>query len=941
MNGRDARLKTWNLLRQSGWPIRVQLALLVMALAIPLAGLLAYTIYADFQTDLRQAGESALSLAQITAADTSSYLQNRQGVLARVAERPRIRAMDPDQCDPVLQDFRDLDSNFNNVVVINQDGRVMCSAIPMPADKTLNYAKGDNFQQVMRQNRFVIGKASFGAISQKWILPLAYPIRDASGGVKGLLGAAIDLVHYMPVTGGAALPDRTTITLVNSSGVVLAHSRDPEKWVGANVSETGIIRTVLKQREGAARTAGIIDGRDTVQGFSPVPGSDWYALVGIPTDVVIAGSRAAAWRDGALGLVVMLAATLLAYLIARRIERPVSTIAQAARAVSQGRLNTRLSLEGPAEIGDVTRQFNEMIEVRERAEKSMREAAEHLQLAMDAAGMASWEWDIGRDRMSYSETMGPLFGLEKGAGFADYAAFIAAIHPDDRGVAKRIIGQAMKSSVPYSAEFRVIWPDGSVHWIVEKGLTLQDASGKPERMIGISMDISERMRTDEHMRYLATHDPLTGLVNRREFENRLQAALKRARSRNNQYAVLYLDLDQFKVVNDTSGHFAGDELLRQLSALLASRIRETDTLARLGGDEFGVLLENCPLENARRVAEELRRTVTDFHFVWQEKGFTVGVSIGLVPITDNSLNLEQILSVADAACFVAKDKGRNRVHVHQSGDIALAQHQGEMEWVSRIHKAFTESQLRLYFQPIIPIAGSENGLHFELLVRMQGADNVLIPPMAFIPAAERYGMMPSIDRWVIQTAFLAFDHRLRRGQLKDIHACAINLSATSLNDEGFLDFVREQFVVFNVSPQTICFEVTETAAIANLVQARHFIKELKTLGCRFALDDFGSGMSSFTYLKNLEVDYLKIDGSFVHDMARDPIDRAMVHAINDIGHVMGIKTIAEFVESEDILKHLKEIGVDYAQGYGVAKPVPLEEMVSQSPSHLHIVHFAD
>jgi diguanylate cyclase (GGDEF)-like protein/PAS domain S-box-containing protein len=640
-----------------------------------------------------------------------------------------------------------------------------------------------------------------------------------------------------------------------------------------------------------------------------------------------------------MGVGIMLVAAMIVFLIARRIEKPVSSIARAARAVSEGNLDTRLSVEGPAEIAEVAELFNHMLAVRQRTEKALEEAAEHMRLAMDAASMGTWEWDVATDRMlSCSENMGPLFGLERGAGFAAQAQFFAVIHPEDLALVAQSNDRALKTGAPYAAEFRVIWPDGSVHWVAEKGQAIPDDTGKPERIIGVVMDISERIRSDQHMRYLATHDPLTSLINRREFEHRLQTALARARSQNSQYAVLYLDLDQFKVVNDTCGHSAGDELLRQLSSLLSARVRESDTLARLGGDEFGVLLESCPLENARQLAEELRQAVLDFRFAWKDKSFSIGVSVGLVPITDNSLNLEQVLSAADTACFVAKERGRNRVHVHHASDGALAQHQREMEWVTRIHKAFEESRFRLQYQAIIPLAAAEEGLHCELLLQMQAAEGGLIPPMAFIPAAERYAMMPSIDRWVIEKAFEALDRCKRIGPA--VRMCAVNVSVTSLNDEAFLDFVREQFVRFGVSPQTICFELAETAAIANLVQAQRFIRELKALGCRIALDDFGSGMSSFTYLKNLPVDYLKIDGSFVRDMALDPIDRAMVQSINHIGHVMGIRTIAESVEGEAALAHLRQIGVDYAQGYGIAKPAPLEEMETQPP-RLSLVRAAD
>ena len=434
-------------------------------------------------------------------------------------------------------------------------------------------------------------------------------------------------------------------------------------------------------------------------------------------------------------------------------------------------------------------------------------------------------------------------------------------------------------------------------------------------------DVSEAHKMAAQLSHQATHDALTGLINRREFERRLELALQTAKLQDKQHTLLYLDLDQFKIVNDTCGHVAGDELLRQLSTILRDKLRQSDTLARLGGDEFGVLLENCSHEPALRIADLLRQTVSDFHFVWLDKIFPIGVSIGLATFSNGGVTLADILRMADAACYVAKDKGRNRIHVYTQEDKELAQRHGEMGWIGRIQKALDEQRFVLYSQKILPLArGDDSEEHYELLLRMRDADGELVPPMAFIPAAERYGLMPLLDRWVIKTAFSQYASRHPRGGPRV--TCAINLSGTSICDENFLKFVRDQFDRYDVPPASICFEVTETSAIANLSHAAVLIRELKAIGCRFSLDDFGSGMSSFAYLKHLPVDYLKIDGGFVKDMVNDPIDHAMVEAINRIGHVMGIQTIAEFVENDAILEALRTIGVDFAQGYGVEMPKP-------------------
>ena len=418
--------------------------------------------------------------------------------------------------------------------------------------------------------------------------------------------------------------------------------------------------------------------------------------------------------------------------------------------------------------------------------------------------------------------------------------------------------------------------------------------------------------------YHASHDPLTNLVNRLEFEKRLALALHTAASQGRQHSVMYLDLDRFKIVNDTCGHAAGDQLLRQVSALLKEQVREGDSLARLGGDEFGVLLENCPLQEAIGIADKLRQCIGDFRFFSEGKSFSIGASIGVVQIADGTLNLTDILSAADAACYMAKEKGRNRVQFYRPHDSEVSMRRGEMEWVPRLQLALQEGRFVLYSQEIISIGGqSPQTSHHELLVRMIDQHGKIIPPMAFIPAAERYSIMPMIDQWVVHNAFAAIS-----ALGPDCGTYAINISGASIGDERLLEFVREQFRNFVMPPRSVCFEITETAAIANFDKAARFFGEMKSLGCLFSLDDFGAGMSSFGYLKHLPVDFVKIDGSFVKDLGHDPIAVAMVRAINDVGHVMGKKTIGEFVNGEVVLGALREIGVDFAQGNWISPPTP-------------------
>jgi diguanylate cyclase (GGDEF)-like protein/PAS domain S-box-containing protein len=451
---------------------------------------------------------------------------------------------------------------------------------------------------------------------------------------------------------------------------------------------------------------------------------------------------------------------------------------------------------------------------------------------------------------------------------------------------------------------------------------IRDRAARIVGAVLVVQDMSRERQYAARLSNLASHDALTGLLNRREFEQRVRAIVEHREADEGQHAVLYLDLDQFKVVNDTSGHAAGDELLRQVGALLRPRLREGDVLARLGGDEFGVLLPHCPPAPALRIAEALRKAIVDFRFAWKNRSFTIGVSIGLVNLAEGPHTLASVLSAADAACYLAKDKGRNRVQVYRPEDSEVTLRRGEMEWVNRLHRALAEDRLCLYAQPLHAMhATGVEVLHQELLVRLIDERNELIPPIAFIPAAERYHLMPSIDRWVIRTAFRMLADRRAAGDAAALAGTyAINVSGASIGDDQFLDYVRENFARFHIPHRSICFEITETTAVTSLSKAADFIGALRQPGCRFALDDFGVGVSSFTYLKQLPVDYLKIDGSFVRNMLHDPVDAAMVEAIHRIGRVMGKQTIAESVETPATLDALRSVGVDFAQGNAIAPP---------------------
>ncbi|MBA4343635.1 MAG: GGDEF domain-containing protein [Methylibium sp.] len=474
--------------------------------------------------------------------------------------------------------------------------------------------------------------------------------------------------------------------------------------------------------------------------------------------------------------------------------------------------------------------------------------------------------------------------------------------------------------------------DGSSIAIEDSAAPIRDGEGRIVGSVMVFRDVTATRRMAQRISWAATHDALTGLANRREFETRLDQALKAGGDSGRPLVVACMDLDCFKIVNDSCGHAAGDLLLKQVAELLRARLRESDTLARVGGDEFSLLLDGCSMERARLIAADLVAAVHQHRFVWEGRAFTIGVSIGLAAAETELQSRNELLACADTACYTAKEQGRNRVCVFQSGDADMQQRRAAVGWAARLQSALEEGRFLLHYQPYLPLGQTQagDGLHIEVLLRLREADGTLVLPTAFLPAAERYNIMPAIDRWVIGTV-LARYRSLEQSLGAAPLTCSINLSATSINAEGTLDFIREQLERHQLPAGAICLEITETAAIHNLRAATAFMQAGRAMGLRFALDDFGVGSSSLAYLKTLPVDYLKIDGSFTRNIATDPIDRAMAETINRVGHIMGLRTVGEYAESEAVLGELRQLGVDFAQGFAYREPQPLPPLAPLSP----------
>jgi diguanylate cyclase (GGDEF)-like protein/PAS domain S-box-containing protein len=566
----------------------------------------------------------------------------------------------------------------------------------------------------------------------------------------------------------------------------------------------------------------------------------------------------------------------------------------------------------------VTEKTTELALEKERAQVTLASIGDAV-ITTDAAGRVEYLNAVAETLTGWSSEEA------RGRRLID----VFRVQPADEAASPAGVDEsATRDNLLVNRTFRKIPIDQSVAPILGRNAEVHGS-------VVVFRDVTEQRKIAHEMSYQAMHDALTGLYNRRAFEERLGQLLLNAESDRAQHALLYIDLDQFKIVNDACGHTAGDQLLRQLAAILRRETRLSDVLARLGGDELGILLHSCPADEAAVVARKLLQTINDFRFVWKERNFTIGASIGLVSFGDGMESAASVLSAADAACYAAKDKGRNRVLVYQADDNELSQRRSQMQWVTRLKLALDENRFVLYSQPVVQVAAPTAGPAMqEVLLRLHDEDGTLVPPGAFLPAAERYGLMPAIDRWVVRTTLQWLATHAESPGLAELYT--INLSGHSLNDAPFLGFVLRELESSGVDSSRVAFEITESAAVAALDSAISIITTLKDKGCRFLLDDFGSGWSSFTYLKNLPVDFLKIDGGLVRDMADDLLDEAMVRSINEIGHVMGITTIAEFVESEAVLERLAILGVDYAQGYAIGRPAPIDAHLSAVGERLPI-----
>lgn len=594
-----------------------------------------------------------------------------------------------------------------------------------------------------------------------------------------------------------------------------------------------------------------------------------------------------------------------------------------------------LRMVGAAEVesGRLVRLHGAIQDVTMLREMSARMAQEHELLRVtlrsigdavittDAHGRVNWLNPVAERMTGWLSDDAQGLPLER---------VFYVVHEQTRQPAPNPVADCLRRGevVSLASQTVLISRSGMVYGIEDSAAPIRNESGQVLGAVLVFHDVTEQRRLSGEMRYRAMHDPLTGLLNRAEFESRLQRLLQRVQEHHSEHALLYIDLDQFKLVNDACGHLVGDQLLQQFARLLTDTVRTRDTLARLGGDEFAVILEHCTVEQAQRVAHQICERMEDFRFTHDERRFRIGTSIGLVPLDLRWQSTTAVMQAADTACYAAKEAGRHRVHAWFDTDEALRLRQGEMQWATRLEQALDEDRFVLYAQAITPIRhGMSDGLHLEILLRLMDKDAGVVLPGAFLPAAERFHLSGRVDRWVLRHAIAQLS---QHAQLSDIDMVCINLSGQSVGDHAFHQRAIDMLTA--AGPEVcrcLCLEITETAAITNMAEAASFIAQLHALGVRIALDDFGAGASSFGYLKSLAVDLIKIDGQFIKDLIDDPLDDAAVRCFVDVARVVGVKTVAEFVDKPEVLTRIGDIGIDYAQGFLLHKPEPLEKVLRE------------
>ena len=877
---------------------------------------------------------------QRAASDIGQKLQLARATLSELASSvPTDFLGNPPALDDYLRMRVGYRALFQSITIFDLNGYAIGAMPSIDHTKAAtSTADRDWFQQSIANGGVsVVSNPIMGRLRAQPIVLLTFPLYDEYGVLQAIMTGSfrLDQDNLLHELIKETIGKTGYFVLVTREGTIVVHPDG--RLATQNIAVLGPAHETIAH--GLTNPIGSVVGVDRAGlrsqfSFYAVPIADWV-LVGIQPH-----AEALAWLEQ-LSSSMLIAGGVLALLLiplmwfgVSRLLRPLDELRARMRAIKEGEpLDARLSTRNwSAELGQIAGEFADMVQARRTAEQALTREKERAEVTLRSIGDAV----ITTDRTGAVTSMNPL--AERLTGWRQeeargrpFAEVFAAEQEDTGRPAEDVAARAMRENavitVPYNTVLRA--KSGQMVPLNDSAAPIQNAAGEPDGAVVVFRDVAIERATVQELNWRASHDAMTGLANRAAYEAALEH-LFNSHQDGEQHAVLMMDLDQFKIVNDTSGHAAGDELLRRIAQLFADRARKADMVARLGGDEFAIIMYHCPGENALRLAEELRRDVIGMRFVWEEQTYRVGVSIGIVAVDRSYGSAQDVQKAVDMACYMAKRDNRH-ICVHSRDDRQIESIRSEMHAVSRIHTAIEENRLRLYAQPILPIGDRAAGKHhFEVLVRMVDENNNLIPPGAFLPAAERYGLMDQLDRWVVAHAAAACAQRFGPDSWHLLDTMAINLSPLTLRDESIGEFIIEHLQTYGVPLNCVCIEVTENAAVENLDMVRKLMNRLRARGLRFALDDFGVGMTSLAQLRDLPVDILKIDGSFVSNIGKDRVNGSMVYAIQNIARLLSMKTVAECVESEEELAHVTALGVDYAQGYLLAKPRPIEAMLNDA-----------
>ena len=913
--------------------LRSRLLLLVLLALLPPLCLTTYGAMRERANAINVAESDLQRITGLAAASEAKSIEGVRQFLLALSDVPDLMR-DAASCSSLLRTMLKKNPGYLNLGVLDLNGDLRCSAVP--SGNAVNVSDRAYFRKTLSTGKFVISNHVSDRVVRKHSINASYPILDPDGKMVAIVFASLDLIELDRFITDIDLPANAVMITADANGIIIARRPQPAKWIGTKAAQD-LFDLMVKVRFGTAEIPGF-DGIARLHAFAPVGAtniSGFTLSIGIPMAEITAPAN----RHQAIELLSLLIAAALAlvatWFVANvTILNRVQALVAATRRIAAGQLDSRSEVHyGSEEISELALAFDRMAYGLQRAAAASEDAQAHLFAAKERAQVtlqSIGDAVITTDAAGCVDYLNPV--AQHLTGWTTEAASglpLAAVFNVVNSATRQAVASAAATAVvdgPVDAighDSVLISRDGSEHAIEDSAAPIRNRDQQIIGTVVVFRDVSLSRDLARQMSHQASHDPLTGLVNRREFERRLKLTLDNSASQQRQHALLFLDLDHFKVVNDRCGHNAGDELLRQLTALLQPLLRDSDTLARVGGDEFAALLENCTLDSAARIADKLCKTVCAFRFAWNEQVFPIGVSIGLVNFSNNEVVMTDLLTAADQACYQAKNDGRNRVHVFEPNERDNALLHGESEWRIRIADALEQNRLMLLSQEIRCLGAIGTPvLQYEISMRMVSEAGVQIPPSAFMPAAERYGLIQGVERWMLRHAFAHHAKQCAANGGRQI-ICCVPVWASGLTDPLFPVFLNSLLAEHSLPPDTLCFQIAETTAIAHLARTMHFIDAMRPLGCLFALDDFGSGISSFAYLTHLRVDFLKIDGAFVMDIANDPVDRAKVEAINHVSHAMGIRTVAKHVEDQDTLEKLRAIRVDYAQGNAIAAPVPL------------------